>query len=70
MFRRDRATSYSGKDHHAMAVVIELIHTATLLHDDVVDESATRRGQNTANELWGNAKKLSFFANLGITGIF
>ena len=50
-----RATSYSGKDHYAMAVVIELIHTATLLHDDVVDESATRRGQNTANELWGNA---------------
>ena len=50
-----RATSYSGKDHHAMAVVIELIHTATLLHDDVVDESITRRGQNTANELWGNA---------------
>lgn len=50
-----RATSYSGKDHHAMAVVIELIHTATLLHDDVVDASATRRGQNTANELWGNA---------------
>ena len=50
-----RATSYSGKDHHAMAVVIELIHTATLLHDDVVDESATRRGQNTANDLWGNA---------------
>jgi octaprenyl-diphosphate synthase len=50
-----RATSYSGKDHHAMAVVIELIHTATLLHDDVVDESVTRRGQNTANELWGNA---------------
>ena len=50
-----RATSYSGKDHHAMAVVIELIHTATLLHDDVVDESTTRRGQNTANELWGNA---------------
>ena len=50
-----RATSYSGKDHYSMAVVIELIHTATLLHDDVVDESATRRGQNTANELWGNA---------------
>jgi octaprenyl-diphosphate synthase len=50
-----RATGYSGKDHHAMAVVIELIHTATLLHDDVVDESITRRGQNTANELWGNA---------------
>ena len=50
-----RATNYSGKDHYAMAIVIELIHTATLLHDDVVDESATRRGQNTANELWGNA---------------
>ena len=50
-----RATSYTGKDHHAMAVVIELIHTATLLHDDVVDESTTRRGQNTVNELWGNA---------------
>ena len=50
-----RATSYSGKDLHPMAVVIELIHTATLLHDDVVDESATRRGQNTVNELWGNA---------------
>ena len=50
-----RATNYRGMDHHAMAVVIELIHTATLLHDDVVDESLTRRGQDTANELWGNA---------------
>ena len=50
-----RATNYKGKDHHAMAVVIELIHTATLLHDDVVDESTTRRGQDTSNELWGNA---------------
>ena len=50
-----RATNYQGEHHHAMAVVIELIHTATLLHDDVVDESATRRGQDTANELWGNA---------------
>ena len=38
-----------------MAVVIELIHTATLLHDDIVDESRTRRGRNTANEVWGNA---------------
>jgi octaprenyl-diphosphate synthase len=38
-----------------MAVVIELIHTATLLHDDVVDNSSTRRGHETANELWGNA---------------
>ena len=50
-----RATNYKGDYHHAMAVVIELIHTATLLHDDVVDHSATRRGQETANELWGNA---------------
>ena len=50
-----RATNYTGTDHHAMDVVIELIHTATLLHDDVVDESTTRRGQNSANKLWGNA---------------
>ena len=50
-----RATNYKGDYHHSMAVVIELIHTATLLHDDVVDHSATRRGQETANELWGNA---------------
>ena len=50
-----RATNYKGKDHYKMAVVIELIHTATLLHDDVVDESKTRRGQEAANELWGNA---------------
>ena len=50
-----RATNYGGTDHHAMAVMIELIHTATLLHDDVVDESTTRRNQDTANELWGNA---------------
>ena len=50
-----RATNYGGTEHHAMAVVIELIHTATLLHDDVVDESTTRRNKDTANELWGNA---------------
>ena len=50
-----RATNYKGDYHHSMAVVIELIHTATLLHDDVVDGSSTRRGQETANELWGNA---------------
>ncbi len=50
-----RATGYKGNHHHLMAVVIELIHTATLLHDDIVDESATRRGQDTANEVWGNA---------------
>ena len=50
-----RATDYQGEYHHPMAVVIELIHTATLLHDDVVDESTPRRGQKTANEFWGNA---------------
>ncbi|EEZ80424.1 MAG: octaprenyl diphosphate synthase [Candidatus Thioglobus sp.] len=50
-----KATGYQGNHHHLMAVVIELIHTATLLHDDIVDESATRRGKDTANEVWGNA---------------
>ncbi|SFV87160.1 Octaprenyl diphosphate synthase / Dimethylallyltransferase / (2E,6E)-farnesyl diphosphate synthase / Geranylgeranyl pyrophosphate synthetase [hydrothermal vent metagenome] len=50
-----RATNYQGTHHHLMAAVIELIHTATLLHDDVVDESELRRGKNTANEVWGNA---------------
>ena len=50
-----KATEYDGDYHYSMAVVTELIHTATLLHDDVVDQSATRRGQETANELWGNA---------------
>ena len=50
-----RATDYDGDYHYSMAVVIELIHTATLLHDDVVDQSTPRRGQETANELWGNA---------------
>ena len=41
--------------HHQLAAVVEFIHTATLLHDDVVDESAQRRGHNTANALFGNA---------------
>ena len=50
-----KATDYRGDYHYSMAVVIELIHTATLLHDDVVDQSITRRGQESANELWGNA---------------
>lgn len=50
-----RATNYQGHHHHLMAVVIELIHTATLLHDDIVDESDIRRGKNSANEVWGNA---------------
>ena len=42
-------------EHHQLAAVIEFIHTATLLHDDVVDESSKRRGQNTANALFGNS---------------
>jgi octaprenyl-diphosphate synthase len=45
----------SGKDHIKIAAIIEFIHTATLLHDDVVDVSALRRGRETANEIWGNA---------------
>jgi octaprenyl-diphosphate synthase len=44
----------SGERHVQLAACIELIHTATLLHDDVVDESALRRGNATANEIWGN----------------
>ena len=49
------ACGYSGTRHHELAAVIEFIHTATLLHDDVVDESGLRRGQATANALFGNA---------------
>ena len=41
--------------HHTLSAVVEFIHTATLLHDDVVDESAMRRGRATANTLFGNA---------------
>ena len=48
------ACSYSGRDHISMAAVIEFIHTATLLHDDVVDDSQMRRGRQTANALFGN----------------
>ncbi len=46
---------YDGKRHVNLAAAIEFIHTATLLHDDVVDQSALRRGRDTANALWGNA---------------
>ena len=49
------AWAYRGTDHHKLAAVIEFIHTATLLHDDVVDESSLRRGRETANALFGNA---------------
>jgi octaprenyl-diphosphate synthase len=50
-----RACGYEGRHHHELAAVVEFIHTATLLHDDVVDESGLRRGQATANALFGNA---------------
>ena len=50
-----RACGYSGTHHIELAAVIEFIHTATLLHDDVVDESTLRRGTETANSLFGNA---------------
>ncbi len=50
-----RATGYNGHDHRLLATIIEFIHTATLLHDDVVDESDLRRGRRTANAIWGNA---------------
>ncbi|WP_134085348.1 polyprenyl synthetase family protein [Thiohalophilus thiocyanatoxydans] len=50
-----RALGYEGRYHIELAAIIEFIHTATLLHDDVVDSSELRRGQETANNLWGNA---------------
>lgn len=49
-----RACNYQGKDHITLAAMVEFFHTATLLHDDVVDESTLRRGQETANEIWGS----------------
>jgi len=49
------AFGYRGTRHHELAAIVELIHTATLLHDDVVDESELRRGRKTANALFGNA---------------
>lgn len=50
-----RALGYQGQDHITCAAFVEFIHTATLLHDDVVDESDMRRGQETANARFGNA---------------
>lgn len=49
------ALNYQGNQHYALAAVIEFIHTATLLHDDVVDESDLRRSKPTANAVFGNA---------------
>ena len=50
-----RACGYHGYHHVPLAAIIEFLHTATLLHDDVVDQSDLRRGKDTANALWGNA---------------
>jgi octaprenyl-diphosphate synthase len=49
------ACDYQGEDHIPLAAIIEFIHTATLLHDDVVDESDMRRGQQSVHSVWGNA---------------
>lgn len=49
-----RMLGYDGAHHHLLAATVEFIHTATLLHDDVVDESSQRRGRPTANLLWDN----------------
>lgn len=49
-----RACGIEGSSHQTLAAVIEFIHTATLLHDDVVDASELRRGRETANAIWGN----------------
>ena len=53
-----RLCGYSGSRHIFLASVIEYIHTATLLHDDVVDNSKKRRGKKTANFLWGNKSSI------------
>lgn len=50
-----RAAGYLGEQHIKLAAVIEFIHTSTLLHDDVVDDSSMRRGRQSANALWGNS---------------
>ena len=49
-----RLLNYPGTRHHRLAAAVEFIHTATLLHDDVVDSSDLRRGRRTANIIWGN----------------
>ncbi len=50
-----KALGYDGKDHCKLGAAVELVHAGTLLHDDVVDQSALRRGKVTANKLWGNS---------------
>lgn len=53
-----RLFGYQGEDHIKLAAAVELIHGATLLHDDVVDASALRRGAETANTIWGNKESV------------
>lgn len=53
-----RMLGYQGEDHVKLAATVEFIHTATLLHDDVVDESKLRRGRKTANLLWDNKSSI------------
>lgn len=48
------ACDYQGKEHITLAAMVEFFHTATLLHDDVIDESTLRRGRQTANDIWGS----------------
>ena len=53
-----KGCGYTGEDHIRLATLIEFLHTATLLHDDVVDDSNRRRGRPTANAIWGNAPSI------------
>lgn len=53
-----RACGYQGRDHLTIAAVVEFLHTATLLHDDVVDGSELRRGKATVNAVWGNSPSI------------
>ncbi|MCW8398841.1 polyprenyl synthetase family protein [Legionella sp. PATHC038] len=48
------ACGYQGREHITLAAMVEFFHTATLLHDDVIDESTLRRGRQTANDIWGS----------------
>lgn len=53
-----RLCGYEGEAHHQLATAVEFIHSATLLHDDVVDESDLRRGKKPANQIWGNSASI------------
>jgi len=53
-----RMCDYRGTHHHRLAASVEFIHSATLLHDDVVDQSSLRRGKTSANRIWGNASSI------------